>query len=137
MAEAISARSNSAVGVSGLSPRLLIAMSQVSVDGLAEVIRATGHLGYIEPKLRRVTHWVFKKRTVIYTKQDTRPLTLEEEVVKVVPVLLLSEADPYVADAQSAYQPGRGISGVRRGLAMLLEHCQEETAVGALQEGQK
>ena len=112
-------------------------LQQVSVDGLASVIRATGALPYIEVCLRIVAHWVLKKRPVVYTEDDTLPLALEEEVLKLIAVLLLREADPYVADRQAAYQPARGVSEVRRGIAMLLDNCSETSQSLALYKRDK
>ena len=95
------------------------------VDGLALVIRAKGTLGNLKVCLRIVVHWVLKKSLVVYTEDNTRALALEEEILKLIATLLLREADPYVVDRQAAYQPARGVSEVRRGLAMLLDHCSE------------
>ena len=77
-------------------------LGQVSVDGLARVIRAARALDYIEVCLRIVAHWVLKKRPVVYTEDDTPPLALDEEIVKLIAVLLLREADPCAADRQAA-----------------------------------
>ena len=134
---AIAGRPNSAAGHSGAGARMFKWLQQVSVDGLASVIRATGALPYIEVCLRIVAHWVLKKRPVVYTEDDTRPLALEEEVLKLIAVLLLREADPYVADRQAAYQPARGVSEVRRGIAMLLDHCSETSQSLALYKRDK
>ena len=59
--------------------------------------------------MRIVAHWVLKKRPVVYTEDDTRPLALEEEILKLIAILLLREADPYVVDRQAAYQLARGV----------------------------
>ena len=72
-----------------------------------------------------MAHCVLKKRPVVYTEDDTRPLALEGELLKLIAVLLLREADPYVVDHQAAYQPARGVSEVHTGIAMLLDHCSE------------
>ena len=99
-----------------------------SMDGLALLIRATGTLlalGYIEVWLRIVAQCVLKKRPAVYTEDNTHLLALEEEILEVIAIPLLREADPYAVDRQAAYQPARGVSEVRRGLAMLLDHCSE------------
>ena len=122
---AIRDRPNLVAGHSGIGARLLKALLQVSVDGLALVIQAMGALAYIQICLQIVAHYVLKKYPVVYTEDDTRPLALKEEVLKLIAVLLLREADTYVVDRQAAYQPARGVSEVRRGPAMLLDHCLE------------
>ena len=108
---AIDGRPNSAAGYSGAGARLFKWLLQVSVDGLARFIRAT--------------HRVLKNRPIVCTKDNTRPLAPEEEILKLIAILLLREADPYMVDRQAAYQRARGVSEVCTGMVVLLDHCSE------------
>ena len=47
-------------------------------------------------------------------------------MTKVIANILLAEADGYVGDHQSAYQPARTVLEVRRTLAMSLDHYREK-----------
>ena len=98
-----------------------------SVGGLALLIRATSTLlalGYIKVCLRIVAHWVLKKHPVLSIEDNTRLLALEGEILKLIAILFLRETDPYVVDRHAA-PPARAVSEVRRGSAMLLDHCSE------------
>ena len=126
MAAAAARRTVSAPGCSGLAAIVVKFLNHTSFDHLAKVISATGRLPFIEPVLRIVAHLPLKKRPVVNTEEDTRPLALEEELAKLIATPLLECTPSWVGDHQTAYQPGRGIMEVRRGVTMLLEHSKEQ-----------
>ena len=50
----------------------------------------TGSLGYIELVLRFVLHVPVRKRPVVRTEEDTRPIAMEEEIAKLVAIMIIA-----------------------------------------------
>ena len=90
-----------------------------------EAVSRTGALGYIEAVLTFVLHVPIRKRLVLRTKEDTRPIAMEEEIAKLVAIIIIARTEQYVSERQWAYQRGRSAGDVARILTMLLDHTRE------------
>ena len=85
----------------------------------------TGALGYIEPVLRFVQHVPIRKRPAVWTEEDTGPISTEEEIAKLVAIMIIAEREQCVSDSQWAYQRRRSAGDVARMLIMLLDRTRE------------
>ena len=63
----------------------------------------TGALGYMEPVLRSVLQVPIRNRPVVWTEEDTRPIAMEEEIIKLVVIMVIAQTEQYVSDGQWAY----------------------------------
>ena len=63
----------------------------------------TGALAYIQPVLQFVLHVPIRRPPVPRTEEDTRPIVMEEEVAKLVAVMIIAQTEQYVNDRQRAY----------------------------------
>ena len=59
-----------------------------------------GALGHIKPVLRFVLHVSIRKRPVVWTEEDTRPIAMEEEIAKLVAIMIVAQMEQYVSDTQ-------------------------------------
>ena len=57
---------------------------------LTEEVSRTGAVGYIEPVLKCVLHVLIRKRPVLWIEEDTRPIAPEEEIAKLVAIIIFS-----------------------------------------------
>ena len=53
--------------------------------------------------LRFVLHVPIRKRPVVRTEEDTRPIAMEEEIAKLVAIMIIAQTEQYVNDRQWAY----------------------------------
>ena len=100
--------------------RLTAAIKQfmvMSLWTLREAVSKTGALRYIEPVLTFVVHVPISKRPVVRTEESTRPIAMEEEIAKLLAIMIIAETEQQVSDKQWAYQ-----RDVARILTMLLDH---------------
>ena len=93
---------------------------------LREAVSRTGALGYIELVLSFVLHVPIRKRPVVQTKEDMRPIAMEKEIVKLMAIMIIAQTEQYVSDRQWAYRRGRLVGDVARMLTMLLDHTREQ-----------
>ena len=61
----------------------------MSLSTLREAVSMTGALGYIEPVLKFVLHVPIRKRPGVRTKEDTRLIAMEEEIAKLVAIMII------------------------------------------------
>ena len=97
-----------------------------SIASLQTAVRSIGALPYIEPALRFVLHVPIRKRPVVRTEEDTRPIAMEEEIAKLIAILITAKTEQYVSDRQWAYQSGRSAGDVARMQTMLQDHVREQ-----------
>ena len=100
-------RKPSAPGKSGVLAAAMKRLRAVSLAILRDAIAASGRKPYIEMLMRFVVHLPLRKRPKVFTKEDARPIVLEEEVAKTIAALILREMDSWVASSGWAYQAGR------------------------------
>ena len=84
-------------------------LTAMSLLTLKEAVSWTGALGYIEPLLQFVLHVPIRKRPVVRTEEVTRPIAMEEEIAKLVVIMIIAETEQYVSDEQGV--PEREVSG--------------------------
>ena len=92
----------------GKSRMLMAAIKQLtalSLWTLREAVSKTGAPGYIEPVF--VLHVPIRKRLVLRTQEDTRPIAMEEEVAKVVAIMVIAQTERYVSDSGRTREGGR------------------------------
>ena len=111
-----------APGKSGMLTAAIKQLTAMSLWTLREAVSRTGALGYIEPVLKFVLHVPIRKSPVVRIEEDTRPIAMEEEVAKLVAIMIMAQPEQYVSDRQWAYQRGRSVGDVARMLTMLLDH---------------
>ena len=59
------------------------------------------------------------------TEEDTRPIAPEEEVAKVIAILVMAGTEQHVAERQWAYREGLAVSEVASLVTMALENAEE------------
>ena len=101
---AVQSREPRAPGKSGMLTAIK-QLTALSVWTLREAV-SKGALGYIEPALRFVLHVSFRKRLVVRQEEDTWCIAMQEEIAKLVAIMILAETKQYVSDKQWAYQRG-------------------------------
>ena len=65
----------------------------MSLSTLREAVSRTGALGYIEPVLRFVLHVPIRKCPVVQAEEDTRPIAMEEEIAKLVAIMIIAHTE--------------------------------------------
>ena len=123
--EAVRLRQRNALGKSSFLVAALKEMTLISLAVLRDVIEKTGGLRYVEMVLRFVAHLPIRKVPVVNTEEDTRPIALEEEVAKVIAIMVMARTEQHVAERQRAYQEGRAVSEVASLVTMALEDAEE------------
>ena len=63
---------------------------------------------------------------MVRTEEDTQPIAIEEEIAKLVAIMIIAQTEQYVSDRQWAYQRGRLAGDVACMLTMLLDHTREQ-----------
>ena len=101
-------------------------LSALSLWTLRKAVSRKGALGYNKPVLRFVLHVPIRKRLALRTEEDTRPIAMEEEIAKLVAIMIIAQTERYVSDRQWAYHRGRSAGDVARMLTMLLDHTREQ-----------
>ena len=124
--KAIGKRHLAAPGMRSMTAQLFKAFLPPSLAKLTEVINTSTMLQFIEPILRFLLHLPMRKRVRAYTEADYRPIILEEELAKIITVIIHSRlADPFRHTSQSAYQKGRSTLEVRKMAVMFANHALE------------
>ena len=101
-------RKDSAPGKTTLTAKVFKHMGPHSLHHLKHALNKSTALTFIEPCIRIILHLPLKKRTPVQSEEDTRPIMLEEELVKIIcNILLLQGSISFEDSTQSAYQPGR------------------------------
>ena len=80
---------------------------------LREAVRRTRALGCMEPVLRFVLHVTIHKHPMVRTEEDTRPIAMEEEIAKLVAIMIIAQTEQYVTSATGS---GHTREGGRRGM---------------------
>ena len=86
----------------------------------------------MEPVLRFVLHVPIRKHPMVRAEEDTRPIAIEEEIGKLVAIMIIAQTEPYVSHRQWAYQRGKWAGNVARMLTMLLDRTREQNSSVAL-----
>ena len=124
--KAVAGRKPRAPGKSGMLTAAIKQLTTGSIASLQTAVRSTGALPYIKPARRFVLHVPIRKRPVVRTEEDTRPIAMEEEIAKLITILITAQTEQYVSDRQWAYQSGRSAGDVARMQTMLLDHVREQ-----------
>jgi ribonuclease HI len=125
LTQAIKKRKHSAGGKWTMNAKPYKAFMQQSLQLLLRVINATGALGYLEPILRQVMQLPCKKKGLSRTEEDTRPIILEEEMMKIITSIIYGRMGEVVSESQTAYQPGRGTIESRKIVTMAISQQME------------
>ena len=124
--EAIHKRKDSGSGRSPLIAKVFKCLLAHSVHQLCKVISQSTKKPFIEPCIRIIMHLPLKKRPPVHTEEDTRPIVLEEEVAKIICLILLLQANLSFEDTtQSAYQKGRSTLEGRKVATFAFAHALE------------
>ena len=99
---ATKSREPRASGKSGMLTAAIKQLTALSLWTLREAVSRTGALQYIEPVLRFVLHVPIRKRLVIRTEEDTRPIAMEEEIAKLVAIMIIAQTEQYVSRFQNS-----------------------------------
>ena len=126
LVEAVRLRQLKTPGKSGFPAAALKQMTMLSLAVLRDVIQRMGRLRYIEPILRFLGHLPIRKVPLVRTEEDTKPIALEEEVAKVIAIMVMARTERHVADRQWAYQAGRAVGEVASVVTMTTEHAEEQ-----------
>ena len=110
--KAVAGREPRAPSKSGMLTAAIKQLTTRSVASLQSAVRCTGALTYMEPVLQIVPHVPIRKRPVVRTEEDTRPIAMEEEIGKLIAIMITAQAEQYVSDRQWAYQRGRSAGDV-------------------------
>ena len=120
-------------GAPGKLGMLTAAVKQVTAMWLLTVqvaVSRTGALAYIEPVLWFLLRLPIRKRPVLRTGGDARPIAMEEETAKIVAVMIIAQTEQYVSDTRWASQKGLLAGDVARMLTLLLDHtCKQHSKV--------
>ena len=81
----------------GKSCMLTPAIKQLGPEG-----SRTRALEYIEPVLRFVLHVPIRKRPVVRTEEDTRPIAIEEEIAKLLAIMIIAKTEQSVSDRRNS-----------------------------------
>ena len=103
---AVRAREPRALDKLGMLTVAIKQLTAMSLSTLREAVSRTRALAYIEPVLRFVLHVPIRKRPVVRAEEYTRPIAMEEEVAKLVAVMIIAQTAQYINDRQWAYQRG-------------------------------
>ena len=68
-------------------------LSLASLSTLREAVREMGTQAYIEPVLQFVLHVGIRRRPRVCTEEDMRPIAMEEEVAKLIAVMLIAQTE--------------------------------------------
>ena len=109
-------------GKSGLLTTTIKQFTATSPLTLGEVVSMTGALAYIQPVLRFVLHVPSRKRPVA----RTRPITMAEEVAKLVVAVIIAQTAQYLNNRQWAQRRVRCAGDVARMPTMLLNDTREQ-----------
>ena len=121
-----SAVARSIPGKSGMLTTAIKQLTAPSLWTLREAVGRTSALGYIEPVLRFVLHVPTHKRPVVQTEEDTRSIAMEEEIAKLVTIIIIAQTEQCIGDGQWGYQRGRSAGDGAHMLTMLLAHTREQ-----------
>ena len=124
--KAVASTKPRAPGKSGMLTAAIKQLTTGSIASLQTAVRSTGAMPYIEPALRFVLHVPIRKRLVVRTEEDTRPIAMEEEIAKLIAILITAQTEQSVSDRQWAYQSGRSAGDEARMQTMLLDHVWEQ-----------
>ena len=90
---AVQSREPRTLGKSRMLTAAIKQLMAMSMWTLREAVSRTGALGYIEPVLRFVLHVPIRKHPVVRTEEDTRPIGMEEEIAKLVAIMIIAETE--------------------------------------------
>ena len=123
---AVASREPRAPGKSGMLTAAIKQLTVGSIASLQTAVSCTGALAHVEPILRFVLHVPIRKRPVVRTEDDTKPIAMEEEIAKLIAILITTHTEQCVNVRQWAYQRGRSAGDVARMQTMLLDHVREQ-----------
>ena len=96
--KAVQSREPRGSGKSGMLTAAIKQLTALSLWTLREAVSKTGALGYIEPILRFVLHVPIRKRPVPRIEEDTRPIAMEQEIAKLVAIMIIAQTEQYGSD---------------------------------------